>query len=453
MKNKYHYKLKSSFIKPPLPFLKRDIAQFEGRWYFNNVYENYFCFCKGSDCIKLISFNTKKFQSCKYYFYLTIIDSSRNLYEKNHYLLYDFLKENVESIDAYPIFLEMIKDNLNAHYLTMSSEIYVKFNSENANSLNKMRVIYGVRKINGDILEKYFELFLRLKAVIAAEKYESIDNIFYNIEYITFIFLGHGVTYIKSFLYNNYLSPKKYNKILLPPSEKFITLALKAGWKNENIIKIGYPKWDNYNNSKKLISSKVKNKEERAIFMMFTWRKVRNGKTISNLYLQNIYNILNNRKLIKKLTANNIKFFFCYHHHSNIRKKINIFNKNVIFIPQNLISTLLKNSSLIITDFSSILFDAIVQKKPLILYIPDGLETYLKDIYSKDYYETITNLVRGMPYLYEIILELEDVINKIIYYIQNDFVLEKEKLSFYKEFGLRSGDNTRRFLNYIKMLD
>ena len=58
-----------------------------------------------------------------------------------------------------------------------------------------------------------------------------------------------------------------------------------------------------------------------------------------------------------------------------------------------------------------------------------------------------------MPYLYEIILELEDVINKIIYYIQNDFVLEKEKLSFYKEFGLRSGDNTRRFLNYIKMLD
>ena len=195
-----------------------------------------------------------------------------------------------------------------------------------------MMVIYGVRKINGDILEKYFELFLRLKAVIAAEKYESIDNIFYNIEYITFIFLGHGVTYIKSFLYNNYLSPKKYNKILLPPSEKFITLALKAGWKNENIIKIGYPKWDNYNNSKKLISSKVKNKEERAIFMMFTWRKVRNGKTISNLYLQNIYNILNNRKLIKKLIANNIKFFFCYHHHSNIRKKINIFNKNVIFI-------------------------------------------------------------------------------------------------------------------------
>ena len=453
LKNGCYPNLKSSFLKPPLPFLKRDISQVEGRWYFNNIYEDYFCFCRGEACINLIVFNKQNFQSCKYYFYLTIIDNNRNLYEKNHYLLSDFFQENIESIDAFHIFLEMIKDNINAHYLTMSSKIYDKFNLENVRRLNEMKVIYGVRKINGNILEKYFELFLRLKAVIAAEKYDSIDNIFYNIEYINYIFLGHGVTYIKSFLYDNYLSPNNYNKILLPPSEKFISLALKAGWKNENIIKIGYPRWDNYNNSQNLMLWKeLKNKEERAIFMMFTWRKIKSGKAISNLYFQNIYNILNNRKLKKELKVNNIKFFFCYHHCLK-KKKIIKFNKNVRLISQDEISTLLKNSSLIITDFSSILFDAIVQKKPLILYIPDALEPDLKDIYSKEYYETITNLVKGIPYLSEIILEIEDVINKIIYYIQNDFSLESEKLSFYKEFGLKSGDNTRRFLNYIKMLD
>ena len=123
------------------------------------------------------------------------------------------------------------------------------------------------------------------------------------------------------------------------------------------------------------------------------------------------------------------------------------------FIFQDEISLLLKNSSLIITDFSSILFDAIVQRKPLILYIPDGLETNLKYIYSKQYYEIITNLAKGIPYLFEVFLELEDVINKIIYYIQKDFDLENEKLLFYNEFGLRSGDNTRKFLNYIKMIN
>ena len=123
------------------------------------------------------------------------------------------------------------------------------------------------------------------------------------------------------------------------------------------------------------------------------------------------------------------------------------------FILQDEISTLLKNSSLIITDFSSIIFDAIVQRKPSILYIPDALEKNLKDIYSNQYYETITKLVNGIPYLFEVFLELEDAINKIIYYIQNDFVLENEKLLFYKEFGLTNEGNTRRFINYIKTLD
>ena len=312
---KNHFCLKSSFLKPPLPLLKRDISQVEGRWYFNNIYENYFCFCRGESCTKLISSNNQNFQSCKYYFYLTIIDNNRNLYEKTHYLLWDFFSGNIEPAYAFPIFLEMIKKNLKAHYLTMSSKIYSQFLSDNAKSLNKMRVIYGVRKINGDILEIYLELFLRLKAVIAAQDIISFDNIFYNIEYIIYIFLGHGVTYIKSFLYSSYLSPKKYNKILLPPSKKFISLALKAGWKSEDIIKIGYPNWDNYNiYDNNRFSKEKKDEESRSIFMMFTWRKVREGKSISDLYYNNIYSILNNKEIKIQLKKNNIKLFFCYHH-------------------------------------------------------------------------------------------------------------------------------------------
>ena len=128
-------------------------------------------------------------------------------------------------------------------------------------------------------------------------------------------------------------------------------------------------------------------------------------------------------------------------------------NKNIRFIFQNEISNLLKNSSLIITDFSSILFDAIVQRKPLVLYIPDGLATNLEEIYTKQYYETIIKLSNGIPYLFEIFLKLEDVINKIIYYIKNNFALEEEKFSFYKEFGLKNEGNTRRFIKYIKKLD
>ena len=74
--------LKSSFIQPPLFSLKHDIAQVEGRWYFNNIYETYTCFCKGKICLDIKNLNKYIFQSCKYYFYLTIIDSCRYLLYK-----------------------------------------------------------------------------------------------------------------------------------------------------------------------------------------------------------------------------------------------------------------------------------------------------------------------------------------------------------------------------------
>ena len=351
----------------------------------------------------------------KYYFYLTIIDNTRHLYKKTHYLLSDFFDNNIDSVDALPIFEEMIKENLNAHYLTMSTKIYNRFCLLNKNYCNNLTIIYGIRKIDGNFLEQYLELLLKLKVVIAAEKYESFDNIFYNIEYITYIFLGHGVQFIKSYLFNDYRSYKNYNKILLPPSKIFVDIALNAGWNDENIIKICLPKWDNYSIFNKTSTiSKNKQNKEKSIFLMFTWRKVKIGRNMSELYYSNLNKLFNNTNINEQFQKNNIKLYYCYHHNLKEKRRIKT-NKNIIYINQNDISTLLKNSSLIITDFSSILFDAIVQKKPLILYIPDGLDINLKDLYSDEYYETITKLKNGAIYLYELFFDLKDVVNKIIY--------------------------------------
>ena len=346
----------------------------------------------------------------------------------------------------------MIKENLKVHYLTMSPDIFEQFCLNNSNCSNDLKIIYGVKKIDGDILEKYIELFLKLKVVITSEQYDCIDNLFYNIDYITFIFLGHGVQYIKSYLFKDYLSYKKYNKILLPPSEKFIDLALEAGWKSKNIIKLSLPKWDNYEIYKNDgISFEKLGRETKSIFLMFTWRKVKIGKNMSNLYYENMNNILNNTIINEQLQKNNIKFYYCYHHKLSDKRKLRL-NDNIVLINQNDIYTLLKNSSLIITDFSAIMFDAIIQKKPLILYIPDALDNNLKDLYISDYYDTIMKLKNGDIYLYELFIDLSDVINKILYYINNNFVVEKKKLDFYNEFKLEIKNNTRKFIKYIKKL-
>ena len=73
---------------------------------------------------------------------------------------------------------------------------------------------------------------------------------FFNIEYIIYICVGHGVSFFKYFLYkpNNCYGNNYFHKILIPPSKKLISVAINNGWKEENIIKINLPRWDKYNN-------------------------------------------------------------------------------------------------------------------------------------------------------------------------------------------------------------
>ena len=45
---------------------------------------------------------------------------------------------------------------------------------------------------------------------------------------------------------------------------------------------------------------------------------------------------------------------------------------------------------------------------------------------------------------------LNEVINKIIYYINNNFNLEPKLLKFYDSFGFKKGSNINNFINYLK---
>ena len=189
----------------PSFILKTKIENNENKWLFKNIYNNYYCFCKGIFCHK----DSIIFQNCKYFYFLFIIDKFRNFYEKTEYLLADFVTKMFNDDDILPIFDRMIKQNLPAHYMTKKKSIYKKFCSKNL----RCWTILNENFINGDFLEKYIELILKLKVTVAGADFNAINNLFYNIEYITSINVGHGVKYFKSFLYKNYTSPQKYNKI------------------------------------------------------------------------------------------------------------------------------------------------------------------------------------------------------------------------------------------------
>ena len=66
--------IKNFFIDKPKCSSKINILQYLNKWQFKNIYNNYFCFCKGSCLYEKIP------ELCKYHFYLYIIDNNKYLY-------------------------------------------------------------------------------------------------------------------------------------------------------------------------------------------------------------------------------------------------------------------------------------------------------------------------------------------------------------------------------------
>ena len=182
-----------------------------------------------------------------------MIEENKYLYNKTYYLLGDFPGDFQSIDDAYPVFQKLIKLKKNAFYMTINKVIFQE--KKKNNDLYNNHIING-NYINGDFIEKYFSLFLRLKAVISGAEFFSFNNLFYYIEYITFINLTHGLNYFKTYLFKSYYGSNKYNKLVISPSEKIISLAIQNGWKEKDLIKICLPKWDKFDSLKRKKSKK-----------------------------------------------------------------------------------------------------------------------------------------------------------------------------------------------------
>ena len=132
-------KLKKTYAKIPQYILKNKLIIDDKQWSFENIFNEYFCFCKNLDSLKL-----QNLQKCKYFFYINLIDKNRKVYPKTDFLFIDFIFKELTSDDAFPIFKEMLKENLPVHYLTEWPEIYNKYCSK----INKCQIIIPVNRLN-----------------------------------------------------------------------------------------------------------------------------------------------------------------------------------------------------------------------------------------------------------------------------------------------------------------
>ena len=610
-------KLRKTYQTYPYSTLKREALLNEGRWLFRNLYNEFFCMCKGDLCLK---FNIT--EKCKYYFYISIIDSNRYVYNKTEYAFMDFIKADLSSDDTYPVFKEMVNKIGHSHYITGNLDLYNEHCGNNEYCDKIMLTLDDDRPLYGNFVEKYISIFLRLKSLISGRPSFNTD-LFYFMEYVTYVCVGHGICYFKPWLFNpeRIYGIRRNDKIILPDSDILVDIVKKHGWKEEDIFRVNLPRWDrlydmeqenliqaekekqerirnqqnkiyqygnqfnqsnnqyyqpnqnipnnniynnnnnyynnngvnnpNYpnqgnqynnnninnpnmglvnqnnnggpynpnqyinnpnqyinnpnqninnpnqyinnpnhienpnmpieNNNNININNNVNNNNQNltiinttesqnnttevkrkiktnSILMMFTWRDLQPRNFISYDYFRNFYNIISSEKLYKELEIHNVTVYLSFHR--LVREKDILKFKNLVserplieFIGQHEISECLGRASLVVTDFSSIVFDLMYRKKPYIIYIPDSYDSSLRKIYKPDYWGLIEAMKNNTIKFENKVFSSFETVNKMIFYIQNNFALDDKLERFYQQFGFKMEKSIDKFIDYLVKLN
>jgi len=209
----------------------------------------------------------------------------------------------------------------------------------------------------------------------------------------TYIFLQHGV--MKEDLsqqFNFFTSGVDVFITTTKEERKSIINNSNYGYKENQVVLTGLARYDN------LLSFKTKQQ----ILFMPTWRSYLVNKNVmkknqeslietfnQSAYFKHLNSFLNNEKLLKLLEENDIELIF--YPHFEVQKSLSLFtfasHKIVVAKKEEYdVQQLLKESKILITDYSSVAFDFAYMKKPLIYFQFDQQEYYSKH-YTKGYFE------------------------------------------------------------------
>lgn len=255
------------------------------------------------------------------------------------------------------------------------------------------------------------------------------------------VFLQHGIT-INNGEWLHYKNTR-FRYFICGAKREYDFIINNFGYPKKNVILTGFSRWDN------LIENIT---EDKTILIMPTWRSWL-GREMNNLqkninfketnYFKYWNGLLNDDNFIKYIEKNNYQVYF--YPHNNMQKFLYLFNsksKNISFINSNTdIQYMLRKSSIMITDYSSVSLDFGYMKKPVIYYQFDEKE-YREKQYKDGYYSYVND---GYG---PVCNNLEDLVNEIIKISQKGLNIKYEK-RMNEFFELHDKNNCERIYNAI----
>lgn len=239
---------------------------------------------------------------------------------------------------------------------------------------------------------KHWLYYLSAKYNISNHKEGNPNAAFFYVIHVIFgwynnrVFLQHGIT--KDDAEWLYYKNCKFRYFICGAKREYEFIRDRFGYPEGSVVYTGFPRFDN------LYNNKINQKE---LLVMPTWREWLGRETNimgkkANFEQTSFYNcwnsFLNDNKFIKYVEKNKIKVLF--YPHINMQKFIDKFkfiSKNIeVLTPKTDIQMVLKESAIMITDYSSVYMDFAYMKKPVLYYHFD-YEEYRKKQYRNGYFD------------------------------------------------------------------
>ena len=324
-------------------------------------------------------------------------------------LCFDNLREkDAEAIDCWTYFKWLQKQKIPSRYIVLKDNPLVSTLKQQGHSFQDIIILNDWR----EFLTTCHNEICRSKLILTSFGCESYNKILQKIPYLRYIFIEHGVTLLKEsslFCYDE----DNYDNILVPTKPTAKLYQSQQLWRQKELT-VGMPRWNRLH--------RVKH-DSKNIFVFFTWRrKMKKNLFVLKNYQQHVFNFLTNPKLAELLKKHKINLNIALHHNLILQNVDMVIPENVQLISPTNLSQIIDQTDLMITDYSSIMFDFMFLDIPVISYRFDADYPFLTETDKMN-----SKSAKSHDHeLYNIFYDEDAVIQKIEYYINHNFELEPE---------------------------
>ena len=326
-----------------------------------------------------------------------------------------------EPIDSLTLFKYLQKNRIPSKYLIWKNH-YMTSVLKEKNALKDVIVLDTDNTISNELVEKHPRLLARCKYFI--QENGALNNDLRTWlkanDRIKYIFLQHGIfanswlpayeTIVDRFNYINVFSIEEQKYILSKTSSKFI----QSRSCNPFIIG-GLPRYD-------LLNIASRKETQNTVFIMFTWRKtfqLHKDSIYKSKYYNALKHFINSQHMQQLKKKCNVVLSIHHHMLNTMKSKIN-FNGIHICKPSE-VQYWICNSDICITDFSTVSFDFLFLKKPVIYWLLDANDSILIPEDQLKIHNAKADLQRTRFNVVNTECQLAD---RISHYVDNGFKLE-----------------------------